>query len=493
MVQDRTHPFLSATPKKMLIGGDWCDSEGGRTFVSVDPSTGQPLAHIAEGTAADIDRAVRVARATFTGSWRKTKPFDRQKTLLKFAELVDEHYDELARLDTLDYGGPISRTSGKRNRHVGLIRYYAGLATAIHGDTIENSLPGRVQSYTIREPVGVVGGIFAWNVPMDMMIWKTVPAIATGCCIVVKPPTEAALTALRLGELLLEAGVPAGVVNIVPGGAEAGTALVEHPDVDKISFTGSTSTGQKIIRSSAGNLKRLSLELGGKSPNIVFADADLDLAISGAAMAVFPNCGQMCHAGSRLFVQRSIYEDFLERLVAFTERTIAVGDPLDPRTDIGPLVSERQLERVLGYMRQGEADGARTVYGGKRISAGALLRGNFVEPTVFAGVRNDMTIAREEIFGPVICAIPFNDVEDVIEMANDTPYGLASGVWTSNLTTANVVMSNLRAGTVWINCYGQLDPAIPFGGYKMSGIGRESGLQHFDSFLETKSVIARYD
>lgn len=487
---DRSHPFLDGRTKLMLIDGRWVPAVRGGTFKSIDPTTGAVLAEVAEGGKEDIDLAVQAARKAFDGPWRKVKPFERQQMLLKLADLIDRHYGELARLDTLDYGGPISRTTGKRRRHIGLVRYYAGLATAIHGETIENSIPGEAHTYTLKEPVGVVGGIFAWNAPMDMMIWKVAPALATGCTVVVKPPLEAALTPLRLGELLLEAGVPEGVVNIVPGGREAGTALTDHPGVDKITFTGSTATGQDIVRASAGTLKRITLELGGKSPNIVFADADMDLAVQGAAMAVYSNCGQVCAAGSRLFVERKVYEAFVDRLAAHT-RQVRVGDPLDPQTEVGPLISARQMDRVLGYMASGSEEGARLACGGGRMPGEALARGNFVQPTVFADVHNDMRIAREEIFGPVISAIPFDDIDDVIHQANATSYGLASGLWTRDVNKVHLIARALRAGSVWVNCYMQMDPAVPFGGYKTSGYGRESGRQHLESFLEVKAVTIK--
>lgn len=342
---DRSHPFVDGKLKLMLIDGEWIPSLSGQTFESIDPSTGSVLAEIALGGAADIDVAVRAARKAFEGSWSRFKPFERQQILLKLADLVERDYEELARLDSLDYGGPLSRTLVRKRRHVGLIRFYAGLTTNITGQTIENSIMGEALSYTLKEPVGVVGGIFAWNAPLDMMIWKIAPVLATGCTIVMKPPTEAALTPLRFARLLLEAGVPPGVVNVVPGGGDAGAALAEHPGVDKITFTGSTATGQSIVRASASNLKRVTVELGGKSPDIIFADADLDAAIPGAAMGVFANAGQVCAAGTRVFVQRSIYEEVGLRLAAFA-RKLKVGDSMDPATEMGPLISAKQMDRV---------------------------------------------------------------------------------------------------------------------------------------------------
>ncbi|MBT2326871.1 aldehyde dehydrogenase family protein [Variovorax paradoxus] len=482
--------FLDEHTKLLLIAGQWVSAASGQTFDSINPSTGDKLATVALAGAEDIDRAVTAARAAFEGSWHKVKPVDRQRMLLKLADLVEAHGEELATLDSLDMGAPITRTLASRPRWVSLLRYYAGLATAIHGDTIQNSLPGECVSYTQREPVGVVGGITPWNGPMVTSIWKVAPAIATGCTIVLKPSEEACLSSLRLGELMLEAGIPAGVVNIVPGKGDAGAALAAHPGVDKIAFTGSTATGQNIIRASAANVKRLSLELGGKSPDIVFADADLDAAVPGAAMAVFGNTGQVCSAGTRLFVEASVYDEFVERVAAFG-RSIRVGDSLDPQTQMGPLVSARQLERVGGYFSEGVREGATLVTGGARIEDGALARGFFVSPTVFSNVNDDMRIAREEIFGPVISAIRFSDVDDVIRRGNQTMFGLGSGVWTRDLAKAHRVANGLRAGSVWVNCYQAMDVGIPFGGFKQSGYGRESGREHLDAYLETKSVVIK--
>jgi aldehyde dehydrogenase (NAD+) len=408
--------------------------------------------------------------------------------LLKLADLVERHFDELSALDTLDMGAPISRTRGTRLRVLGMLRYYAGQATAIHGETIENSLPGEIFSYTLKEPVGVVGAIIPWNGPLGATIWKIGPALASGCTVVLKPAEEAPLTPLRLGELALEAGVPPGVVNIVPGyGETAGAALAAHPDVDKVAFTGSHITGQAIIRASAGNLKRVSLELGGKSPDIVFADADIESAIPGAAMAVFANSGQICSAGTRLFVEQRIYDEFVDRVALFG-KGLRVGNGLDPETQIGPLVSEQQLERVTGYLALGRQEGARAVAGGERVTEGPLAQGYFVPPTVFADVRDDMRIAREEIFGPVLSAIPFKDMDDLIARANATMFGLGSGVWTRDVSKAHRLAKAIRAGSVWVNCYQAMDPAVPFGGYKMSGYGRESGLQHVEEYLNVKAV-----
>ena len=482
------HPFLDGKPKRLLIDGQWVAAASGETFPSINPATGAVLAHVAKGDTEDINRAVAAARRAFEGPWSKCKPFERQRYLLKLAELVDQRFDELATLDTLDMGAPISRTGGGRQRVVGMLRYYAGMATNLHGETIENSLPGDIFSYTLKEPVGVVGAIIPWNGPLAACVWKIGPVLATGCTVVLKPAKEAPLTALLLGELILEAGIPAGVVNIVTGDGEtAGAALSSHMDVDKVAFTGSHVTGQSIVRASTGNLKRISLELGGKSPDIVFADADLDAAVPGSAMAVFANSGQICSAGTRLFVERRIYDEFVGRVAEFG-KNLRVGNGLDPLTQVGPLVSEQQLDRVTDYLSIGRQEGARPMTGGQRLTDGDLAKGYFVPPTVFADVRDDMRIAQEEIFGPVLSAIPFDDVEEVIRRGNQTTFGLGSGVWIKDVGKAHRLAKRLRAGSVWINCYQAMDPAVPFGGYKMSGYGRESGLQHLDEYLNVKAV-----
>jgi aldehyde dehydrogenase (NAD+) len=482
------HPFLDGKPKRMLIDGKWVEAASGKTFDTVNPSTGEVLASVAEGDREDIARAMEAARRAFNGPWSRFKPYERQTLLLRLADLVEQHFEELAALDTLDMGAPISRTRANRLRALGMLRYYAGQAVSIHGETIENSLPGEYVSFTLKEPVGVVGAIIPWNAPLSSTIWKIGPALATGCTVVLKPAEEAPLTPLRLAELCQEAGVPPGVVNVVPGyGETAGAALAAHPDVDKVAFTGSHLTGQKIVQASAGNLKRVSLELGGKSPDVVFADADLDAAVPGAGMAVFANSGQICSAGTRLFVERRVYDEFTARVAEYS-KTLRVGDGRDPETQVGPLVSAEQLDRVTGYLAIGRQEGARPLSGGERLTDGDMAKGYFVPPTVFADVRDDMRIAQEEIFGPVISAIPFTDIEEVIERANKTSFGLGSGVWTRDVSKAHRLARGIRAGSVWINCYQSMDPAVPFGGYKMSGYGREGGKQHVEEYLNVKAV-----
>ena len=482
------HPFADGSYKKMLIDGQWLDAATGKRFETINPATGEVLATVAEGDAEDINRAVAAARRAFEGPWSKVKPYERQAFLLRLADLVEKHFDELSALDTIDMGAPLSRTRAYRGRALGMLRYYAGQATSLHGETIENSLPGEIFSYTLKEPVGVVGAIIPWNGPLTATIWKIGPAIATGCTVVLKPAEEAPLTSLRLGELCMEAGIPAGVVNVVPGyGETAGAALASHPDVDKVAFTGSHITGQSIIRASAGNLKRVSLELGGKSPDIVFADADLDAAVPGAAMAVFANSGQICSAGTRLFVESKIYDEFVGRVAEYG-RQLKVGNGLDPNVQVGPLVSQQQYDRVTDYLAIGQQEGARALAGGGRLTEGALAKGYFVQPTVFANVADNMRIAQEEIFGPVISAISFKDTDELIKRANATMFGLGSGVWTTNVSKAHQVAKALRAGSVWVNCYQAMDPAVPFGGYKMSGYGRESGKQHVEEYLNVKAV-----
>jgi aldehyde dehydrogenase (NAD+) len=487
----RHAPFLDGTEKLLYIDGRWVSAANGATFQSINPSTGAVLADVAEAGPADIERAVRAARAAFEGPWSRFKPYERQALLLELADQVDTHFEELAALDSLDMGAPLGRTLNNRRRAVGMLRFYAGMATALHGESVQSSVPGDHLTYSVKEPVGVVAAIIPWNSPLTAMIWKLGPALATGCTIIVKPAEEAPLSSLRLAELIDTIGLPPGVVNVTPGSGEvAGAALAAHRGVDKVAFTGSHLTGQKIVTASAGNLKRVSLELGGKSPNIVFADADLEEAVPGAAMAAFANSGQICCAGTRLYVQEQIYDEFVARVAQYA-RSLRVGDALAEGTDIGPLVSGQQLDRVMGYFQIGAAEGARAICGGERLIEGAMARGYFVPPTVLTDVRQDMRIATEEIFGPVISAMPFHDLEEVIHRGNDSQFGLACGVWTRDVRKAHTVARRLRTGTVWVNCYNLLDPAIPFGGYKMSGYGREAGIHHVDEYLNEKAVWIR--
>jgi len=484
--------FLNNPDKDHFIDGRWQTSLSGERVESFNPATGRVLARLARGTKADIDIAVTAARCAFEGPWSRFTPHQRQALLIKIHDVIEKNFDELALLESLDMGSPITRTQAFKKFVLQVIMYFSSQTMNCAGQTLPNSLPGNFTTMTIKAPVGVVGGIIPWNGPLMSQWWVIGAALATGCTAVMKPAEDASLTVLRTAELLIEAGVPEGVVNVVTGlGTEAGAALASHPGVDRIAFTGSTATGREIIKASAVNMKRLQLELGGKSPDIVFADADLDRAVPGAAMAVFSNTGQVCYAGTRLFVERSIHETFVERLVAFG-KTLKVGDPLDPSTQLGPLISERQLERVMGYVSIGGEEGARLASGGSRMQ-GELAGGYFIEPTVFCDVSNSMTIAREEIFGPVISVIPFDSADEALRLANDTDYGLGGAVWTSSVKTMTKMMHGIKAGAIWVNCYGVVDPAVGFGGYKQSGYGWKGGPQHVDGFLYQKSVCINGD
>jgi len=470
--------------KKLYINGKFVESVSGKTFDTPNPATGKTLATVYEADKEDIDLAVRAAREAFEkGPWSKMSAAKRSRLMYKLADLMEEHKEELAMLETLDNGKPIRET---KNADIPLsiehMRYYAGWATKIVGQTIPVS--GSYFNYTRHEPVGVVGQIIPWNFPLLMAMWKLGAALATGCTVVLKPAEQTPLTALYLAELIEEAGFPPGVVNIVPGyGETAGQALVHHPDVDKIAFTGSTEVGKLIMQNAAKDLKRVTLELGGKSPNIILPDADLSKAIPGALNGVMFNQGQVCCAGSRVFIQKKHYDNVVADMVSHA-KNIRQGSGLNPETEMGPLVSSEQQTRVLNYIEKGVEEGAEILTGGGSPSK----EGYFVSPTIFSAVNDNMTIAKEEIFGPVIAAMPYDDLDDVIDRANDTHYGLAAGVWTRDVAKAHYIANNLKAGTVWVNCYNVFDAASPFGGYKQSGLGREMGSYALDNYTEVKSV-----
>jgi aldehyde dehydrogenase (NAD+) len=482
-------PEVHVTPSvtKLLINNRWVPSESGKTFATINPSTGEEICQVAEADAADVDKAVKAARAAFEGPWRKLRASERGRLLYRLADLIEANADELARLETLDNGKPLSIAKAVDvAKTVACYRYFAGWADKVQGKTIP--IDGDFFCYTRHEPIGVVGQIIPWNYPMLMQSWKLAPALATGNTVVMKPAEQTPLSALRIGELLLEAGYPEGVVNILPGfGPTAGAALARHMDVDKVAFTGSTEVGRLIMTAAAqSNLKRVSLELGGKSPNIIFADTDLDAAVEGAHMGIFVNQGQSCCAGSRVFVEEKIYQQFVEKSVARAAKR-RVGDPLDPTTDQGPQVDQSQFDRIMGYIESGRTEGATLACGGERVGN----RGYFIRPTVFADVQDDMTIAREEIFGPVMSVIAFNNVDEAIARANNTDYGLAAGVWTSDIKKAHAVANGVRAGTVWVNCYHVLDTRAPFGGFKQSGMGRELGKYALHEYTEVKTVTLK--
>ncbi|HUA58303.1 MAG TPA: aldehyde dehydrogenase family protein [Verrucomicrobiae bacterium] len=481
-VPDRANPV---TATQLLINNRWTEAVSGRTFPTINPATGEVICQVAEADAADVDMAVKAARHAFErGPWRKMAAAERGRLLNKLADLIEKHADELARLESLDNGKPYKvAAAADLPLTIACYRYYAGWADKIQGRTIPIS--GNYFCYTRLEPVGVVGQVIPWNFPLLMQAWKLAPALACGNTVVLKPAEQTPLTALRVGELILEAGFPAGVVNILPGyGPTAGGAIARHMDVDKVAFTGSTEVGHLIMEAAAQtNLKRVTLELGGKSPNIVFADADMDQAVEGSHFALFFNQGQCCCAGSRLFVERKAYNEFVERSVDRAKRR-TVGDPLDAKTEQGPQVDEAQFEKVMSYIDAGRKEGANLKCGGGRVGD----RGYFVEPTVFSDVRDEMKIAQEEIFGPVMSIIPFDSIDEVIERGNKSLYGLAAAVWTRDITKATTIANGLRAGTVWVNCYDVFDAAAPFGGFKQSGIGRELGEYGLQQYSEVKTV-----
>ena len=479
-----TKKDVKIKPGKLFINGRWVDSVSGKTFDTLNPATEKVITSVAEGDSADIDLAVAAAREAFeNGPWKKTDARDRGRILLKIAGLIERNKDELALLDTLDNGKPINETT---NADIPLVidcfLYYAGWADKIHGETIP--VRGDFFNYTLREPVGVVGQIIPWNFPLLMAAWKIAPALACGNTIVLKPAEQTPLSALRLGEICQEAGLPDGVLNIVTGyGPTAGAALAEHMDVDKIAFTGGSATGRIIMQAASKNLKRISLELGGKSPNIVFADSDVDSAVAGAMTGIFFNQGEVCCAGSRLFIEKSIHEEFIDKL-SNKAANMRVGNPEDTGTQMGAQVSKEQFDKILGYIETGKQEGAKLVIGGERCGE----RGYFIKPTIFDAVDNNMRIAKEEIFGPVVSAITFEDVDEVVRQGNLSVYGLAAAVWTRDIKKAHRLARDLKAGTIWINTYNAFDAASPFGGFKQSGFGRELGVHALELYTHVKSV-----
>jgi aldehyde dehydrogenase (NAD+) len=490
---DSNLPFLEGGPKQHFVGGHWSPSVSGEVFATDNPSTGEVIAELAKGDADDIDRAVAAARKAFEGPWRTMPAAERQRLMWAFADEIQRNYEEIRLLEAVDMGAPVGPCpAAYAAGSVEVLRYYAGWTTKIHGGTIPNGI-ANMFTYTLREPVGVVGAIISWNGPLGNALWKIGPALATGCTMVLKPAEQASLVALRLAEMGRDVGLPDGVLNVVTGlGETAGAALAAHRGVDKVSFTGSTATGQKILRAAGGNLKRVSLELGGKSADIVFADADLDKAVPGASMAIFANSGQVCCAGTRLFVERSIFDDFLTGAAEFAS-TLKIGNSLAPDTVLGPLVSKEQLERVSSYLDLGPQEGARVVTGGARLSGEEHANGYFIPPTLFADVTDDMRVAKEEIFGPVGVVMPFDDVEEVARRANLGEFGLGGGVWTRDVGKAHRIAHGMETGTVWVNTYRKFDPAVPFGGYKMSGWGNELGEAGLDEYLNTKAIWINTD
>ena len=475
---------------KLFIGGEWVESKSSKRIPVMDPATGREISSVADANAADIERAVAAARQAFEkGPWPDMLPVEREALMWKLSDLIERNIDELAELESLNNGktkfmAKIVDIAGTRD----YFRYMAGWATKLEGSTFKTSIHGppgaKFHTYTLREPVGVVGAIVPWNFPLAMASWKLGPALASGCTVVLKPAEQTPLTALRLAELIQEAGFPPGVVNVVTGyGETAGAALVNHPNVDKVAFTGSTEVGKLINKAASDTVKRVSLELGGKSPVVVLPDADLNAVVGGAANAIFFNSGQVCTAGSRLFAHKKVFDQVLEGLGNAAE-AIRLGPGLDPKTEMGPLVSKEQQERVLGYIESGRKDGAKVVTGGEAPSSS----GYFVKPTVLANVRPDMRVVREEIFGPVVVAQRFEDLDEIAALANDTPYGLAASIWSRDVSAVHRIVPKIRAGTVWVNCHNFVDPAMPFGGFKQSGFGRESGRAVFELYTELKSV-----
>jgi len=487
-VSDEVRRFLDRGPK-MLINGALAAARSGKIFPVVDPASEVVIAHVPEAEVADVDVAVAGAREAFEdGRWTRMPPAARERLINRFIDLIEKHGDEIAEIESLDNGKPITVAKAVDIPHsLAVFRYMAGWTTKLTGNTSTISAPGEFLSYTLREPIGVVGQILAWNFPLALIAWKMAPALAAGCTVVLKPAEQTPLSALRLGELAIEAGFPEGVINIVTGfGPTVGAAIASHPDIDKVSFTGSTEVGRLIVKAAAGNLKKVTVELGGKSPVIVLPDADLSRVGPGAAAAIFSNQGQVCCAGSMLYAHKSVVNKVVDRVAEIAEK-IKLGPGLDPTSEMGPLVSREQLDRVSGYVDIGRQEGATLVTGGKQGGSGY-----FMKPTVLADTAPDMRVVREEIFGPVLCVQSFDDsdLEQIAKQANSTPYGLAASIWTRDISAAHKLASRVKAGTVWINNHGWLDPAMPFGGYKQSGWGREHGYEVFHAYTEVKSVMA---
>ncbi|MGQ0561231.1 MAG: aldehyde dehydrogenase family protein [Gemmatimonadota bacterium] len=474
-------------PGRLFIANQWADASSKQTFPTYNPATGDVISEVASADAADIDAAVSAARRAFEDpKWRNLDAADRGLLLWHIADAIELRTEQLVRLEVINNGKPLREAQIDIREAIESFRYYAGWTTKLQGDTLP--VRGNVLNYTLREPVGVVGAIIPWNFPLLMAAWKVAPALACGNTVVLKPAEQTPLSALELAAIAAGAGLPPGVLNVLPGlGETAGAALVKHAGVDKIAFTGSTQVGKLIMREAADSLKKVSLELGGKSPNIIFEDAAVDAAVRGSFAAIYYNTGQTCTAGSRLLVHESIKDQVVEKL-AERARKMVPGDPLDARTRLGPVISQAQLERVLGYIQKGSAEGARLVAGGKRLAYNGEERGYWIEPTIFDEVKPDARIAQEEIFGPVLATLTFRDEEEALAIANDTIYGLAAGVWTSNVKRAHRVARRLEAGTVWVNTYHPLDAASPFGGYKQSGYGRELGAYALDLYTQIKSV-----